>query len=274
MNWSHGNILTGSLDGTVKLWTKQPSLQSSSTARNIGVTSVVATSDASLAIASYQDGFIRFLRMPDLQEVSNIDAGLLEAWTVCLSPNDDVLVSGTHRGAVNIWSMHEGHDKVGCLETHNKFILDTAFSFDLKLATAGVDGFVNVFDMKTQQIVHKIEAHALATRSICFSPDGNLIYTASDDKHVSIYDMISGSVVNTFSQTGMAFSVDTSPDHRHFAVACADHSVSVWDLGMQRKIHSYEQHTDQVWCVSFNQEDSLGNKFASVGDDSLLQLYE
>ncbi len=235
---------------------------------------MVAIKNGSVVVVSYQDGVIRFLSLPDLVDVGLIEPGLQEAWTVCLSPNDDVVVSGTQNGSVNIWSMGEEHEKVATLETHNKFILSTAFSCDVKLATAGIDGIVNVFDMNTQQIVHKIEAHALPVRSIAFSPDGGLIYTASDDRHVSIYDTVSGNVVNSFSQTGMAFSVDTSPDHRHFAVGCADHSVSLWDLGMQRRIHSFEQHKDQVWGVCFDKSDASGKRFASVGDDAMLQLYE
>jgi WD repeat-containing protein 61 len=273
VSWAEGNVLTGSLDGTVKVWNKQPTLQATSQPQKVGVNSVVALKDGSQAVASYQDGMIRFFSLPDMTEVDSIDAGMLEAWTVCLSPNDDVLVSGTQKGSVNIWSMQEGHEKVATLETHNKFILSSAFSADVKLATAGSDGFVNVFDLETSQVVHKLEAHALPVRSIVFSPDGSLIYTASDDRHVSVQDTKSGTVVNSFSMSGMAFAVDASPDQRHFAVGCADHSVSVWDLGMQRKVHGFEPHNDQVWGVSFDRSDGTGKRFASVGDDAVLQLY-
>ena len=72
----------------------------------------------------------------------------------------------------------------------------------------------------------------------------------------------------------MCLSVDTSPDHRHFVVGCSDSKVLLWDLGMQKFIRSYDQHKDQVWGVSYNKQDSVGRKFASVGDDYLLQVYE
>jgi WD repeat-containing protein 61 len=210
-----------------------------------------------------------------MKEVSSISPGLLDAWNVCLSPTDDVLVSGTHRGTVNVWSMEGEHEIVARLETrNNKFILSTMFSCDLKLATGGIDGFVNIFDIKTQQIVQKIEAHALPIRSVAFSPDGNLLYTASDDRHVSVYDTTSGTLVNSFSQSGMAMSVDTSPDHRHFVVGCADHNVTLWDLGMQRYVQNFDNHTDQVWCVGYDKTDGGSARFGSVGDDALLQTYE
>ena len=259
VTWSRGDVITGALDGTIKLWDKDLHHHGTSAKQKVGVNSVCAMKDGSVAIASYQDAVIRFFSLVDMKEVSCIEPGLLEAWTVCLSPTDDVLVSGTHRGSVNVWSMQEGHEKVASLETNNKFILSTAFSKDLKLATAGIDGFVNIFDINTQQIVHKVEAHALPIRSVVFSPDGNLFYTASDDRHVSVYDTISGSLVNSFSHAGMALSVDVSPDHRHFAVGCADHKVVLWDMGMQRFVQEFDQHADQVWCIGFDKSDSTGN---------------
>jgi WD repeat-containing protein 61 len=256
--WSKGDVITGGLDGTVKLWDKDLHHQGTSEKQKVGVNSVCAVRDGSIGIACFQDSVIRFYSLSDMKEVSIIEPGLLEAWNICLSPTDDVLVSGTHKGFVNIWSMQEGHEKVATLETNNKFILSTAFSKDLKLATAGIDGFVNIFDINTQQNVHKIEAHALPIRSVSFSPDGNLFYTASDDRHVSVYDTVSGSLINTFAHSGMALSVDTSPDHRHFAVGCADHSVVLWDMGMQRYVQSFDQHSDQVWCVAFDKNGSTG----------------
>jgi WD40 repeat protein len=44
----------------------------------------------------------------NLQVKKRIDPGLFEAWSVCLSPADDVFASGSRNGAVNIWSMQEG----------------------------------------------------------------------------------------------------------------------------------------------------------------------
>lgn len=237
-----------------------------------------------------------------MKEFNKIEAGILESWTVCLSPSDDVLATGTQKGSINIWSMPTNqlaatddemlvdsadqpsnkNEKVATLETSNSFILSCIFNVDAKLACSGMDGMVNVFDVTTQKIMHKIEAHSLPIRSVQYSPDGRLLYTASDDRHVGVYDTTSGTLINTFSHKGMCFSVDTAPDGRHFAVGCADSSVYLWDLGMQRKVQAFEQHTNIVWGVSYNKNSHNGHDpshcrkqvFASVGDDALLQLYE
>lgn len=277
VTWSHGDLITGSLDGTIKIWSvSNDSITSKfqSSKQRVGVSSLAAVQDGSIAAVCYQDSVIRFYDLINKREVASIDPGLFEAHSISFSPADDVLVSGNNRGGVNVWTMQEGHEKVATLETDNKQILSTAFSIDAKLACAGIDGVVNIFDMNTQQILHKLEAHALPIRSVAFSPEDDLLYTASDDRHVNVYDVRSGAMVSSFSHSGMAYSVDASPDFRHFAVGCADYTVSVWDLGMQRRVQKFDLHADQVWGVSYDRSDHTGRRFASVGDDAMIQIYE
>lgn len=323
--WSNDRIVTGSLDGTVKLWecNSAISLHATSKPYRFGVTSIASTQDGLIVVASYQNGIISFMSGNDMKEFNKVEAGLMETYSICLSPNDDVLATGTQKGHINIWSMpspqllsvndnddmfldpaasninNHKNEKVATLETNNNFILSCIFNVDAKLAVSSFDGMVNVFDVMTQKIVHKIQAHALPVRSVKYSPDGRLLYTASDDRHVGVYDTVSGTVINNFSHKGMCFTLDTAPDGRHFVVGCADSTVCLWDLGMQRKLQSFEQHQNIVWgvCYKKNIHDTAGvsasstagrrdddakmdqqqqrkQVFASVGDDALLQLYE
>ena len=277
VEWCQGDLITGSLDGTMKVWSVSENISPkfTSSEQKVGVSSIAAVQDGSLAAVCYQDSVIRLFDLINKTESAVIDPGLFEAYSICFSPADDVLVSGNNRGGINVWTMQEEHEKVATLETSNKQILSTAFSIDGKLACAGIDGMVNVFDMNTQQIVQKLEAHSLPVRSIAFSPEDDLLYTASDDRHCNVYDMKTGHLINSFSHNGMAYSVDISPDGRHFAVGCADNTVSYWDLGMQRRVKKLDSsHTDQVWGVRFDKADINGKRFASVGDDALIQIYE
>lgn len=278
--WCQGDLLTASLDGSMKLWdvvssSSAISAKYSSSKQKIGATSIAAVQDGSTAVVCYQNGQIKFFDIINKVETNEtIEAGLLESWSICLSPGDDVLASGNKKGEVILYSMQPGHERLTTLQTHNKFILSAQFSIDGKLAVASMDGFVNLFDMETQQVVHKIEAHAQPIRSVVFSPAGDLLYTASDDRYVSVFDVKSGQNINSFSHGGIALGVDASSDLRHFIVGSADKSVSVWDLGMQRCEQRLEGcHTDRVTAVSYDRSDATGKRFASVGDDGHIQLY-
>lgn len=276
--WTQGDLVTGSLDGVVKMWSVNYETGLSerfvSNPHVTGCASVAAAKDGSVVVACYQDSIMKFFNPALGQEIAVIDPGLFQATAISLSPADDVLVAGTNIGAINVWSMQEGHELVTTLETQSKQVLSTKFSMDGKLACSSIDGFVSIFDMSKQSLIHKLEAHALPIRSVSFSPNGNLLYTASDDRHVSVYDIQSGKLINSFSHSGSAFSIDTSLDRRHFVVGCADFSVSLWDLGMQKRLDRVETHKDHVWSVAYDPSDNRGKRFASVGDDARIQLYE
>eukprot|EP01034_Spumella_vulgaris_P021617 gene21617-27656_t len=73
----------------------------------------------------------------------------------------------------------------------------------------------------------------------------------------------------------MALSVDASSNQRHFVVGSADHCVTLWDLGMQRCVERFSTtHSDRVSSVCFDKTDLTGTRFASAGDDGVIQIYE
>ena len=52
-----------------------------------------------------------------------------------------------------------------------------------------MDGIINLFDVESGTLLHTLEGHAMPVRSLCFSPDSQLLVTASDDKDMKIYDV-------------------------------------------------------------------------------------
>jgi WD repeat-containing protein 61 len=272
VKWKGDHICTGSLDGTVKLWKNNLSLNATSSPQKLGITSVSILNNLSMVISCCQDSTIQFHDISDFNSTQTIRPGLLEAWTISVSPNDLLVVGGSQTGAVNVWSVQD-KSRVNTFETGNKLITDTAFSpGGDKLAAVGIDGMLNIFDVEGGKCIFQTEAHALPARCVKFSPDGNLVYTASADRHVNVFDLTHQIAVNSFSHSGMTLSLDISPDNRHFISSCSNHSVHYWDIGMQRCMQSFDtQHSDQVWGVCFNE---AGDKFVSVGDDSSMQLYE
>lgn len=274
--WTQGNLVSGSLEGVVKVWNaKSAEVICQSEKFPVGITSLLVLQDGSAAIACYQDSVIRFFDLIDKRFTQEIDPGVLEAYSLSLSPQEDIIVSGNAKGGINVWSMEESHEKVTTIQTDiTSMILSTNFSVDSKLISSGMDGLVNVIDMSTQQTLYKIEDHAMPVRSVCFSPDGDLFYAAAEDRELTIYDIRTGKCVQTFCNNAMALCVDPSPNSRHVSVGSTDGKVTVWDLGMRKRLQKLENHNDAVWSVSFDKNDLSGSRFASTGDDGTLCIYE
>lgn len=267
--WSEGNIVSGSTEGILKLWSlkdNKPTAVFTSKKQKVGITSVVALQGGTMAIACYQDAMIRFFDLVNKTEKATITSGLFDAYSLALSPGEDVLVSGNSHGEINIWSMQEGYEKIGSLPTQSRFILNTTFSIDGKLSTSSIDGAIHLFDMNTQQLIYKHDYHSLPVRSTAFSPNGDLLYSVSDDRQMMVFDLKSGSVIQRYSNDTMLYSIDTAADHRHSVMGTANGKVLLYDLGMQKRIAKYDQiHSEAVWSVKFTNQ-GLGDNIVGGGE--------
>jgi WD40 repeat protein len=275
VDWQGDFIITGSLDGQCKLWTVNDSevshVATSSTKSDMGVQSVSMTKDGTNSIACSQDGDIRIFG-EDMKETGKISAGILEAWDVCISPDNDAIASGNQEGKIKFWATAT-LDFANSMDTGGEFISNLTFdSKGTNIGTSHMDGYVRIYDLVAQSVAVEMRAHHLPARQVVFSQDDQLVYSCSDDRHVYVFDRRTETPVNSFSHAGMALCMDVSPDMRHFVVGCADHSVQLWDLGMQRQIKRMDTyHSDQVWDLKYSPN---GKMVVSVGDDALLQFYE
>ena len=87
VKWKDDNIITGSLDGTVKTWKDSDlSLVSSSESVKMGITSLAVSPHSSSIVCSCQDSIIRSLDADEgsikMTEKWSINAEFLAAWFI------------------------------------------------------------------------------------------------------------------------------------------------------------------------------------------------
>ena len=119
----------------------------------------------------------------------------------------------------------------------------------------------------------------MPVRSLVYSPvDPRVLFSASDDGHVHMYDAEGKSLINALSgHTSWVLSVDASPDGAAIATGSSDRTVKLWDLKMRAAMQTLSNHADQVWAVAFRPPGGPGvqaGRLASVSDDKSISLYD
>uniref|UniRef100_A0A8C0I177 Superkiller complex protein 8 n=1 Tax=Balaenoptera musculus TaxID=9771 RepID=A0A8C0I177_BALMU len=243
---SSETVVTGSLDDLVKVWKwrdEKLDLQWSLEGHQLGVVSVDISHTLPIAASSSLDAHIRLWDLENGKQIKSIDAGPVDAWTLAFSPDSQYLATGTHVGKVNIFGVESGKKEYS-LDTRGKFILSIAYYL--------------------ASVVHR---HAMPIRSLTFSPDSQLLVTASDDGYIKIYDVQHANLAGTLSgHASWVLNVAFCPDDTHFVS-----SVKVWDVGTRTCVHTFFDHQDQVWGVKYN---GNGSKIVSVGDDQEIHIYD
>lgn len=74
------------------------------------------------------------------------------------------------------------------IDNHNRFIYCSTFINDNTIAVGNNNGSVYLINLDKGEIIQRLEEHCLPIRSILYNKKSNLLYTASDDLHINVWD--------------------------------------------------------------------------------------
>jgi len=156
---------------------------------------------------------------------------------------------------------------------HSKPILALDLSKDEKLlASGGLDGLVVIQNIRTNEILQKLDYHHGVITTLNLSPDSKLLATGSSDKTVAIYDLTTGKIAFKFSDfTSDITKVKFSPDGQILAIASLDQQIRLYESRSGQLIAGLDGHKNSVRDLCFNVE---GNRLFSCGDDSRLIVWD
>ncbi|MGI0491537.1 TIR domain-containing protein [Alkalinema pantanalense CENA528] len=123
-----------------------------------------------------------------------------------------------------------------------------------------------VYAVKEQ---NRLEGHSDYVRQASFSPDGQTIATASDDRTVKLWRR-DGTLLKTFQNSrSYVWSVAFSPDGQTLATSGTDSTVKLWDRS-GKLLRTLKGHQDVVTYVVFSPD---GQTLASSSYDNTVKLW-
>ncbi len=247
---------------------------------NMGpVSSVAFSPDGKTIVSGSDDGNVRLWDVLTGKHIQTFTNNANRVLSVAFSPDGNIVASGgddtSEEGpgfGIHLWNVHTG-EHLKALEGNNYGTLSVCFSPDGKMLASGGDRSSNnillLWDVDAGETIEtfrrtfKRPERFGSFTSVAFSPDGNIIASASRDKTIRLWSPHTGLLLKTVSgHTEPVTSVIFSPDGKLFISAAAD-GIRVWD-------------TDTVELIEFLPVPAVsvvfspnGNTFVSGSSDGI-----
>ncbi len=214
------------------------------------------------------------------------EAGLLRHWSATgrglqrsflsdletlwsFSPDADLLASGNDD--LLIWNTAEGQLLYRIPQPG--WVSALAFSPDGRTVACGHDdGYVRLWDVRSQRQVGEIAAHPDAVSALCFSSKGDRIASAGEDRVVQVWDADTHKSLATLkSHTDRIPALAWAPDDNLLVSAGWDTSARVWRPGAGAEpAMLLNSHAEQVLGVAFSPD---GKWFATADSENDIYLW-
>jgi WD40 repeat protein len=142
------------------------------------------------------------------------------------------------------------------------------------LASAGSDGKVSLWEVRSQKLIATLEKHEKAILAIAFSPDGALIATGGEDNLVKLWNVSARRLDQTLEggHGEPVNSVKFSPDGKLLATASDDDTVKLWDIQTRKELTPpLKGHLAGVRSVAFSPD---GLSVATASKDSTVKVWD
>ena len=255
------------------------------TGHDMAVTSVAFHPEGQLLASGSRDRSIKLWNLATGQLERTLMGHEGEVTSLAYSANGKTLVSGggystlqaaggraAERGEVHFWDADAGkiRDKHHGLSDR---ILHVSISRDGKVAAAGSDGILRIWNPKVSSEALSFRGDPQTVYSVVFAPDGFSLASAGRSGRVSLWNSSAGSETLTLSAPGTQMkTVAFNPRGPYLAAAGSPRGeVWVWDLADPEHPRVIPGNKGGIACLSFSPD---GHYLANDADDHTVRIVD
>ncbi len=270
-------ILTASLDHTARLWDAKSGTELLQLAgHNDAVRQALWSHDGLLVLTISADKTARVwdASTGDLlfALVGHTDKLNQAQW----SADDQQLLTASDDGTVRIWAADEGNHAAGelpVLARHSGRVNHLIWNAtQTQLLTTGLDdGNAQIVDIASGQTLVTLDGHGEGINDAQWSPQGDLVLTASTHGSARIWDATTGKEIWRVEQAKSILTARWSPDGATILTASEDGTAMLWNASTGKALRMLRGHGNGVTQAIWNHD---GSRILTASMDDTARLWD
>jgi WD40 repeat protein len=273
-------IVTGSVDGTVRVWDAESGDELRVLRCHEGILSAALSTDGRQVATAYGDvttgeGSAQIWDVESGTELHVLRGHDGIVWSAAFSPDGSRVVTASRDGTARIWDAMSG-EELHVLRGHEGGVSSAAFSPSGELIVTGSnDGTARVWDAATADALDVLSGHEDAIQSAAFWSD-TVVVTGSTDRTARIWEAESGELLALRGHEGTVWSAAFSRDGTRVVTGSEDESARVWEAESGEQLRVLYGGASTVACVAFSPDGSRvltasrdGARVWDVADEAL-----
>jgi WD40 repeat protein len=247
-------LLTGSRDGTARLWLAANGQPIGQGLRHQGWVGAVAFSpDGRAVVTGSKDGTARLWRAATGRQIGPALRHWGEVLAVAFGPDGRAVLTGSADGTARLWRAETGQP-IGPALRHRGWVGAVAFSPDGKAVVTGShDKAARLWRADTGEPIGPALQHQGPVVAAAFSPDGKVVLTASMDYTARLWRADTGTPIGpALRHQDQVVAAAFSPDGKAVLTAGWDKTARLWRTATGKQLGPDLRHQSVVRAVAFS----------------------
>ncbi|MEC4894834.1 MAG: AAA-like domain-containing protein [Oscillatoria sp. PMC 1051.18] len=278
-------IVTGSTDGSIKLWRRDGTLLNTLEKHLTPVWTIKFSPDGNYFAAGSDDGIIQLWQRDATGKFPKSPYQTLQAhdsavMTLTFSPDGQILASGSADRTVKLWQW-DYTNKLQLLphkilQGHSALVGSIAFSPDGKMLASESEKTIKLWQ-RDGTLLKSWQAHAAGISQVIFSLDGQTLISSSMDKTIKFWDISNleefvgrpEKILNGHSN-GIG-SIALSADGQRLVSGSLDKTIKIWNFNAKTEVNTLRGANTGIWRVALSPD---GTYIASAGTEKMVRIWK
>ena len=242
-------LVSGSSDGTIRIWDASPGHDAVQHVQESGVTAVAVSPDNTFITCSRGDGSVQVYDVENCGVKLRLLIDRETSWPECvaISPDGQKIASGSNDGTIRMWCVHTGAPIGEPLTNHQNSVIVVTFSQDAQwLASGSADKTVLIWDVASGNSMVSVRMLCEDTvEAVAFLPSGQVLAAGDSKGNIYFWNLVDGQLVHQLqleSSSALAFSPSAS---RLLASGWGNNnSIYIFDVNTGEELNSWKAETE------------------------------